>query len=49
MVNKYYVDLFDVVEKGEYDCVFVVVRKYGIESGKVWFVICDDMFKDLVD
>ncbi|MEC7510372.1 MAG: fatty acid metabolism transcriptional regulator FadR, partial [Pseudomonadota bacterium] len=41
--------LLDVAEKGEYDRVPVVVRKYGIESGKVWLDIRDDMPKDLVD
>ena len=49
VANKYYADLLDVAEKGEYDRVPVVVRKYGIESGKVWLAIRDDMPKDLVD
>ena len=46
---KYYADLLEVAEKGEYDRVPVVVRNYGIESGKVWQAIRDEMPKDLVD
>ena len=46
---KYYADLLEVAESGEYDRVPNVVRNYGIESGKVWQQIRHDMPNDIVD
>jgi len=39
----------EAAEKGEYDSVPVIVRNYGIESGKVWQEVRDSMPNDLVD
>jgi len=46
---KYYADLLEVAESGDHDRVPNVVRNYGIESGKMWQEIRNDMPKDLVD
>ncbi|MCW8108345.1 fatty acid metabolism transcriptional regulator FadR [Alteromonas ponticola] len=49
VARKYYSELLEVAEKGDHDAVPNVVRNYGIESGKVWQEVRDEMPKDLVD
>ena len=49
MAKAYYANLLEAAEKGEYDSVPVIVRNYGIESGKVWQEVRDSMPNDLVD
>lgn len=46
---QYYQQLLDAALQGDYDSVPMIVRNYGIESGKVWQQIRVDMPKDLVD
>lgn len=46
---NYYKQLLELAEKGDFEAVPLVVRKYGIESGKIWQEIRDDIPKDLVD
>ncbi|MCV2885109.1 fatty acid metabolism transcriptional regulator FadR [Aestuariibacter sp. AA17] len=49
LAKDYYKKLVELAETGEYDQVPLVVRKYGIESGKIWHEIREEMPKDLVD
>ncbi|AIF99372.1 MAG TPA: fatty acid metabolism transcriptional regulator FadR [Alteromonas australica] len=49
VAKAYYANLLEAAEKGEYDSVPVIVRNYGIESGKVWQEVRDSMPNDLVD
>lgn len=45
----YYKQLLELAKNGDYEAVPLVVRNYGIESGKNWQEIRDDIPKDLVD
>ena len=49
VAKRYYADLLEAAEKGNYESVPVIVRNYGIESGKVWQVVRESMPNDLVD
>ena len=41
--------LLELAKSGEFEQVPLVVRNYGIESGKIWQDMRDEMPKDLVD
>jgi GntR family negative regulator for fad regulon and positive regulator of fabA len=45
----YYQQLLAVLDSAESDKVVSVVRKYGIESGKIWLKLREDVPKNLVD
>ncbi|MGQ8364029.1 fatty acid metabolism transcriptional regulator FadR [Glaciecola sp. 1036] len=45
----YYQQLLQVLDSGEHDRVVGVVRKYGVESGKIWQEFRQTMTKNLVD
>lgn len=45
----YYKQLLQVLETGEADKVVGVVRKYGVDSGKLWLELRSDMPKNIVD
>ncbi len=49
VARDFYQELLDIAEKGDHDEVPHAVRKYGIESGKVWQEVRESMPKDLVD
>ncbi|WP_018982120.1 fatty acid metabolism transcriptional regulator FadR [Salinimonas chungwhensis] len=49
VARNFYQELLDVAQQHDYESVPVVIRKYGIESGKVWQTVREDMPKDLVD
>lgn len=49
VARDFYEELHKIAEQGNYDAVPQVVRKYGIESGKVWQQVRENMPKDLVD
>ena len=49
VARNFYAKLLEVAEQGDFDAVPVVVRNYGIESGKVWQQVREEMPKDLVD
>jgi len=49
VAKQYYAKLLEAAENGQYDSVPIVVRDYGIESGKVWQQVRDNMPKDIVD
>jgi len=49
IAKQYYAKLLEVAEQGKYQDVPVVVRNYGIESGKVWQGVRESMPKDIVD
>jgi len=49
VARNFYEKLLAVAEAGEYEKVPAVVRAYGIESGKVWQQVRDEMPKDIVD
>ncbi|MFC4699760.1 fatty acid metabolism transcriptional regulator FadR [Glaciecola siphonariae] len=46
---KYYEQLLSVLDNDEPDRVVSVVRKYGVESGKLWSEFRKDMPNNLVD
>jgi len=46
---SYYKQLIEVLANGETDRVISVVRKYGIESGKIWQQVRQDMPTNIVD
>ncbi|WP_100642849.1 fatty acid metabolism transcriptional regulator FadR [Alteromonas facilis] len=47
--KHFYQNLLEAAEKGEYENVPQILRRYGIESGKVWHEVRDAMPSDLVD
>lgn len=49
VAKSFYQELLELAQTGDHDAVPTVVRKYGIESGKVWQQVREDMPKDLVD
>lgn len=49
IARNYYKALLELAKSGDFERVPLVIREYGIESGKVWMEIRDDMPKDLVD
>ncbi|GGW94922.1 fatty acid metabolism transcriptional regulator FadR [Alteromonas halophila] len=49
VAKAFYQELLEIAQRGDHDAVPNVVRKYGIESGKVWQQVREDMPKDLVD
>ncbi|MBU3023319.1 fatty acid metabolism transcriptional regulator FadR [Aestuariibacter sp. A3R04] len=49
VAKNFYSKLLNVAENGQFEKVPTVIREYGIESGKVWDQIREDMPKDLVD
>lgn len=49
LTRSYYKQLLELAEKGDYERVPLVIRKYGIESGKIWQELRADMPKGLVD
>lgn len=49
LTKSYYKQLLELAENGDYESVPAVIRTYGIESGKIWQELRDDMPKGLVD
>ena len=49
VARDYYGKLLLLAEQGDFEKVPLVIREYGIESGKVWLEIRDNMPKDIVD
>lgn len=49
LTRGYYKQLLELAEKGDYERVPLVIRDYGIESGKLWQQLRADMPKGLVD
>lgn len=45
----YYEQLLDVLDADEPDRVVSVVRKYGVESGKIWHELRQDIPKNIVE
>lgn len=45
--RTYYQKLIEHAEAGKFDESVFVVRKYGIESGKLWLDLKDDVLKEL--
>jgi GntR family negative regulator for fad regulon and positive regulator of fabA len=49
LARKYYQQLKLFAEAGKHDEAVLAVRKYGKESGKIWFALRPDIPKDLVE
>lgn len=49
IATDYYEQLLSVLDAQEPDKVVAVVRKYGIESGKIWLKLRQDLPKNIVD
>ena len=49
LTRGYYKQLLELAEKGDYEGVPLVIRDYGIESGKIWQELRANMPKGLVD
>jgi GntR family negative regulator for fad regulon and positive regulator of fabA len=49
LTRGYYKQLLELAEKGDYESVPLVIRTYGIESGKIWEELRADMPKGLAD
>ena len=49
VARGYYQQLLDVLDTEDYDRVVSVVRKYGVESGKIWQEFRQTMTKNLVE
>jgi GntR family negative regulator for fad regulon and positive regulator of fabA len=49
VATNYYEQLLSVLETNEPDRVVSVVRKYGVESGKVWLKLRQDIPKNIVE
>lgn len=45
--RKYYQRLMELAQKGEFDEAVFAVRKYGIESGRLWLELKEDVLKEL--
>ena len=49
LTRQYYRELLALAEAGDAEQVPMVIRNYGIESGKIWQEMRDDMPKGLAD
>lgn len=49
VATKYYEKLLIVLDSGEPDRVVAVVRKYGIDSGRIWSTVRQNMPSNIVD
>jgi GntR family negative regulator for fad regulon and positive regulator of fabA len=49
LTRGYYKKLLELAENGDYENLPLVIRTYGIESGKIWQELRADMPKGLVD
>ena len=47
--RTYYQKLIDLAQENRFDDAVFAVRKYGIESGKLWLELKDDVLKTLAD
>jgi GntR family negative regulator for fad regulon and positive regulator of fabA len=47
--KNYYQTLIALAEQNKFDEAVYAVRKYGIESGKLWSSLKDDVLKELAD
>ncbi len=45
--REYYKTLIELAKENKFDESIMAVRKYGIESGKLWVDLKDDVFKEL--
>ncbi|WP_158972919.1 fatty acid metabolism transcriptional regulator FadR [Paraglaciecola sp. L3A3] len=49
LTREYYKNLLTLAETGDYKQVPLTIREYGLESGKIWQEIRDDIPKGIVD
>lgn len=49
LARNFYKELIDYAKKGKHDQSIIAVRRYGLESGKIWQSIRHSIPKDLVD
>jgi GntR family negative regulator for fad regulon and positive regulator of fabA len=49
VVTEYYQQLLEVLASNDVERVIFVVRKYGIESGKIWQQVRQDLPTNIVD
>lgn len=47
--RHYYQNLIDLANEGKFDEAVFAVRKYGVESGKLWLELKDDVLKELAE
>ncbi|WP_281558698.1 fatty acid metabolism transcriptional regulator FadR [Thalassomonas sp. RHCl1] len=47
--RTYYQKLIDLAKENKFDDAVFAVRKYGIESGKLWLELKEDVLKELSD
>lgn len=47
--RQYYEKLIDLAKKGKFDESVFAVRNYGIESGKLWLELKQDVLKELAE
>lgn len=47
--RRYYQTLIDLAQAGKFDEAVLAVRKYGIESGKLWLELKEQVLKALAD
>ena len=49
LTRSYYKQLLELAVSGDYESVLLVIRTYGIESGKIWQELRADMPKGIAD
>jgi GntR family negative regulator for fad regulon and positive regulator of fabA len=49
LTREYYKKLLELARTGDYEQVPLVIRNYGIESGKIWNELRDNIPKGIVD
>jgi GntR family negative regulator for fad regulon and positive regulator of fabA len=49
LATQFYQDLLMLIDQDEPQRVPLLVRQYGIESGKIWAQIRDDLPADIAD
>jgi GntR family negative regulator for fad regulon and positive regulator of fabA len=49
VANNYYKELLEVLDSGQPDRVVGVVRKYGVDSGKIWLDLRQNVPQNIVD
>lgn len=47
--TDYYQELLRVLDTGDADSVVMAVRNYGVESGKIWLSIREDLPKNIIE
>ena len=49
ITRTYYKKLIELAQENQFDESVFAVRKYGVESGKLWYELKDEVLKELAE